>query len=1266
MRKVLAVLFSALLIAAFVFLFCTKESPTQSQEKDYTGTISGFVYSHLTGKPQPGVLVTINADSAQASVSDATGRFYIGAVKAGSHALHFTSGDYEDTAGIVVTVAKGEDVKIRDTIRLNYRYYILSGQILYGSSPIPGAGVAVGNTPISSLVGTDGKFTLDKVPKTQDIELICAKSKVGFAIQKVTAPLANDTTKVGQISLNEDGATISGTVYDTAGNPLGNVIVAAVGGGLVDTTNYIGYYSLGNVPSNIDVRIFVPGQSGLSGAVTGLFVQNGATLSGIDILLRPQADISAGNGMALTVNDFLVIDTARSARLTVYPTTNDTTVIKSFIWTFAGKSTMTVTTTVASLTMMIDSLKRIAQPGAQGMAIKATVVAVNSHGGESKPQSFEIKISSAKPTVTALGSDSLTGARKDTVIIEAGSWAWLFGSAYAPFGGIDTLQWNFGDGTAAWKRTDSLQSINHKYSKEGTFFAVFSVLDAAGELVSDTVVIKAIASSIPKPTLVAPADNDTNKSAIDSVTLVWNKVPGSPITYTVFCDTGNKPPVTVIAQGLIDTTLRVRIDSGRTVWWAVEAMKSGKSGPATGLKKGLVAYYPFNGNAKDESGNGNNGTVSGATLTSDRFGNASRAYQFNGTSNYIDCGSSTILNVNQHSVVCWVNIPATVTDVPFVSKVNPNQYETISLGTVSSRLATGFATGTEVNHTLIGKQIPQGNWHFVGMAYDGTFVNLFIDGAKDTTFPRTGVVRTTTSPLQIGLHGGDNTFLKGSIDDIRIYNHALSPAEIDSLYHEGGWIGNPNNNPPVFSTKPTDMLATATVGNLYKDTINATDTDGDTVKYAFKDSVAGMTLTSGVISWTPVKADIDSHTVSVLAKDGKGGLDTLTWTIIVSDTSTALMGPSITTQPKSQTVTAGQNDTFSVTAMGTAPLSYQWYQNGTVISGATSSSYILLNVQAANSGTYTVTISNGTLPNATSTGAMLAVNPAQVTAPGITFQPQSDTVTVGQSDTFSVTATGTAPLSYQWYQDGTAISGATSSSYVITSVVPANAGTYTVKVFNGTLPNATSAGALFTVNAITGGTAADIDGHVYRTVKIGTQIWMMENLKTARYNDGSAIPLVSDVSAWNSLGSSATPGYCWYNNDSATYKDAYGALYNWYAVNSGKLAPKGWHVPSDSEWTMLINYLGGANVAASALKEAGTMHWTSNSGATDSTDFLALPGGYRYSNTGAFGSIGSWGNWWTSTAQSAVSSYCWGISLDLTHSQLSKGYGCSVRCIQDP
>ena len=105
----------------------------------------------------------------------------------------------------------------------------------------------------------------------------------------------------------------------------------------------------------------------------------------------------------------------------------------------------------------------------------------------------------------------------------------------------------------------------------------------------------------------------------------------------------------------------------------------------------------------------------------------------------------------------------------------------------------------------------------------------------------------------------------------------------------------------------------------------------------------------------------------------------------------------------------------------------------------------------------------------------------------------------------------------------------------------------------------------------------DIDGNVYHTVTIGTQVWMVENLKTTRYNDGTAIPLVTDGTAWAAL---TTPGYCWYNNDSATYKNTYGALYNWYAVNTGKLAPTGWHVPTDSEWTVLTTYLGGESLQA--------------------------------------------------------------------------------------
>jgi hypothetical protein len=176
----------------------------------------------------------------------------------------------------------------------------------------------------------------------------------------------------------------------------------------------------------------------------------------------------------------------------------------------------------------------------------------------------------------------------------------------------------------------------------------------------------------------------------------------------------------------------------------------------------------------------------------------------------------------------------------------------------------------------------------------------------------------------------------------------------------------------------------------------------------------------------------------------------------------ALVAPSITVQPQPQTITTGQNAAFSVTATGTAPLSYQWYKNGTALSGATSSSYTLSNAQTSDAGTFTVTVSNGTLPNATSSGAALTVNPALV-APSITVQPKSDTVTTGQNVTFSVTATGTAPLSYQWYKNGTAISGATSSSYALSNVKASDAGTYTVSVSNGTLPNATSSGAALTV-----------------------------------------------------------------------------------------------------------------------------------------------------------------------------------------------------------
>ena len=199
------------------------------------------------------------------------------------------------------------------------------------------------------------------------------------------------------------------------------------------------------------------------------------------------------------------------------------------------------------------------------------------------------------------------------------------------------------------------------------------------------------------------------------------------------------------------------------------------------------------------------------------------------------------------------------------------------------------------------------------------------------------------------------------------------------------------------------------------------------------------------------------------------------------------------------------------------------------------------------------------------------------------------------------------------------------------------------------------------------GIVKDVEGNLYTSFKIGDQIWMGENLKTTSYNDGTPIPLVSDATEWSLL---TTPAYCWYSNDSVMYKNLYGALYTWYAVNSGILCPVGWHVPSNIEWTTLITYLGSA-IAAPKLKEAGTLHWSSSYTGTISTNefsFTALPAGIRRYDSGLFQYIGTGTSWWTATEQDATTGrlQSMGINFDnLTPGIFPKNQGCSVRCVKD-
>jgi uncharacterized protein (TIGR02145 family) len=205
----------------------------------------------------------------------------------------------------------------------------------------------------------------------------------------------------------------------------------------------------------------------------------------------------------------------------------------------------------------------------------------------------------------------------------------------------------------------------------------------------------------------------------------------------------------------------------------------------------------------------------------------------------------------------------------------------------------------------------------------------------------------------------------------------------------------------------------------------------------------------------------------------------------------------------------------------------------------------------------------------------------------------------------------------------------------------------------------------------------DADDNAYQVVKIDEQFWMAENLKTSKYNDGTAITLETDNTAWSNLTSSA---YCWYNNDQVQYAEEYGALYNWHCVETGNLCPEGWHVPSDTEWKTLEVFIGMTEAEADEygyrgtdeggkLKEVGFIHWLNpNTGATDYYGFSALPSGYRENSDGIFNYIGDNGPFWSSTPDGYGGAWSRRIhysSAGIGRARNSIVSGFAVRCIMD-
>ncbi len=212
----------------------------------------------------------------------------------------------------------------------------------------------------------------------------------------------------------------------------------------------------------------------------------------------------------------------------------------------------------------------------------------------------------------------------------------------------------------------------------------------------------------------------------------------------------------------------------------------------------------------------------------------------------------------------------------------------------------------------------------------------------------------------------------------------------------------------------------------------------------------------------------------------------------------------------------------------------------------------------------------------------------------------------------------------------------------------------------------------------------DIEGNVYNAVKIGSQVWMMENLKTTHYNDGSVIQNITSNSNWSFFGSPG-PAMCWYNNDISN-KQVYGALYNWFAVNTGSLSPTGWHIPTSAEFAELITFLDpnttasnttifgipyvmySSTIAGGKLKESGTVHWNSPNTGGNESGFTGLGAGVRQSIGGAFEYFGGFGGWWSSSQ--IAPNQCYRAIISNSSSVVlfnaeDRQEGLSIRCIKN-
>ena len=649
------------------------------------------------------------------------------------------------------------------------------------------------------------------------------------------------------------------------------------------------------------------------------------------------------------------------------------------------------------------------------------------------------RVTSSNAVLTVNVAPVITGQPTNLTVC-AGSAA---GFCVTATGSPLNYQWQF-NGTNISGATGSCYTLTNVQPSQAGIYSVV-VSNSCGWVTSSNAVLTVNVAPV---ITWQPINVTTNVGGIATFTVVATGTPNP--NYQWYFNSGE--PLPNAANAVLTLTnvqreggaLFVMVSNG--CGWVMSSNAVLTVLPCASVSSGMVSWWSGEGNANDIVGDNSGMLVGGVGFEAGEVG---QAFSFDGSSGYVSIPDSPSLDSLTTSITIefWMQAGQTNVNADWaglVTKGNSSWQLTATSG--ANTVYWGLSSDVDFFDVTGTRNVNDGQWHHVAATYDGTNMFLYVDGTLDVSQPATGLIDQTGDPVCIGANSQayvpdcdcneTGYFFNGLIDEVSIYNRALSTSEIQTIYTAGSY-GKcpPAPAPPVITSQPADQTV------YVHDTVTFTVAVSGSRPLSCQWSFNGTNIpdaTNSFLTLTDVQTN-QTGNYAVFVSNAYGSVLSSNAVLTV-----LAIPPIIITQPTDQTVYAGGTATFTVEAGGTLPLSYQWSLNGTNLPGATDPTLTLTNVQTNQAGNYAVLVSNpyGSILSSNALLTVLAIPPIIIT------QPANQTVFVGGIARFSVVATGPLPLTYQWSFNGTNISGATNTSLILTNVQLSQAGYYTVLVSN--------------------------------------------------------------------------------------------------------------------------------------------------------------------------------------------------------------------------